>query len=172
MDVKDERSLQRSAIMQAKDCLRKCLQIAKDIYKKFGANDSFIRQFSADLYQQVISDQLESLKTSYISEKSYLVEILCQSWTLNHSTLASFQTYPDLIPALFKILTHPLTNIEVTALLMQLLKTLLDYSLFDPLEDRKVQKTERQKAAMIMKEEEEEDWEESGMVVDLVIEYR
>jgi hypothetical protein len=55
---------------------------------------------------------------------------------------------------------------------MQLLKTLLDYSLFDPLEDRKVQKTERQKAAMIMKEEEEEDWEESGMVVDLVIEYR
>ena len=114
--------LHRNASKQAKDCLRKSMGLIKDIYKRFSQHESFIREFSEAVFQEIVQDQLKDLKVNFTSEKSQLIEILCQSWPEHLNTLSNFQKYPDVIPALMDMLQHRAISPEVVNLIMGLLK--------------------------------------------------
>jgi len=55
---------------QAKDCIRKSLGLAIQIYNKFSHKTDFISEFSDLIYEEIIIDQLEIFNSCYISEKS------------------------------------------------------------------------------------------------------
>ena len=114
--------LHRNASKQAKDCLRKSMGLIKDIYKRFSQYQSFIREFSETVFQEIVQDQLKDLKLNFTSEKSQLIEILCQNWPDHLNTLNNFEKYPDVIPALMDMLQHRAISPEVVSLIMGLLK--------------------------------------------------
>lgn len=99
--------------------------LIKDIYKRFSQHQDFIQEFSASVYREVVSDQLEGLKQNFVSEKSQLLEVLCQSWPEHLNTLENFEKYPGVIPAIMNMLPHKSITPEVVSLHMSLLKKLI-----------------------------------------------
>lgn len=131
--------LHKNASKQAKDCLRKGMGLIKDIYRRFSQHKDFIQEFSATVYREVAVDQLEGLKTTFVSEKSQLLEILCLSWSEHLHTLGNFETYPEVIPALMNMLPHKSISPGVVTLHMGLLKKLILGTLEYPAEAGKSQ---------------------------------
>ena len=121
----EDDQLHKNASKQAKDCLRKGMGLIRDIYKRFSQHEDFIQEFSASVYREVVDEQLEGLKLNFVSEKSQLLEVLCQSWPEHLNTLENFEKYPDVIPAIMNMLPHKSISPEVVSLHMSLLKKLI-----------------------------------------------
>jgi len=77
------------------------------------------------VYQEVISDQLDLLKSNYICDKSQLLEIICISWTEHNNTLQNYEKYASTIPSAMDMLTHDLISPEVAHILVGLVKNLI-----------------------------------------------
>jgi len=97
----------KNANRQVKSCLRKGLGLIKDIFKKFHLYHEFMEEFSLMVYQEIVADQLPLLRSCHVSEKSQLLELLCQTWPEYMNTLKNYERFPDVLPALIEMLSHP-----------------------------------------------------------------
>ena len=75
---------------QVKNCQRKGLGLIKDIFRKFNAQHEFMEEFSQTVYQDIIAHQLPLLCSNHVSEKSQLLEIVCQIWPEYIGTLKNY----------------------------------------------------------------------------------
>lgn len=110
---------------QSKDSYRKGLGLVKAIFRKFSYNEGFIKSFSDIVYSEIIKEQLGTLNTNYISDKSQLIEVITVNWLDHLYTLDNFTRYPDVLPAILGMLQHPSINIDVALLHMGMLKKML-----------------------------------------------
>ena len=92
---------------QSKAVVRRGLHIVKQLYSKFSANQEFVRELSEIFYRSLLQDQLNAMHERYITERSMLVEILSLSWSQHPNCMRNYQTYPEVLPSLLRMLSAP-----------------------------------------------------------------
>lgn len=79
------------------------------------------------MYKEVVEDQLDLLLVNYTSDKSQLLEILCQNWL---QCLPNYNTYPLVIPKVMGMLTHQSISMEVAHMILSFVRVLIVNSLY------------------------------------------
>ena len=87
----DELALHQSALRQGKESIKTIINLCSSTFKRFPELSSF----SDQVYNYVVSDQLDRLNGFYVYDRSALISLLCEVWP--EQDLASYESYERVV---------------------------------------------------------------------------